>query len=98
MITEKDQNSLTSKGISIKKVNAQLEHFKEGFPFMNIQKPATIGDGIIHLDEEQKFMFTDQYRNGIDEGLSIVKFVPASGAATRMFKDLFSFINRNNFV
>lgn len=93
MITDKDQQCLKKKGISLEKVNLQLNQFKNGFPFMDIQKPASISNGIISLDEEQKFMFTDQYRNGIDEGCSIVKFVPASGAATRMFKDLFGFIN-----
>ncbi len=93
MISEKDLNYLNKKGISTEQVEYQLNQFKTGFPFMDIQKPASIGDGIINLDEEQKLMFTDQYRNGIDEGLTILKFVPASGAATRMFKDLFGFIN-----
>ncbi len=93
MINETDHEFLNKKGINQEQVNIQLNHFKNGFPFMDIQKPASIEDGIITLDEEQKLMFTDQYRKGIDEGLSILKFVPASGAATRMFKDLFSFIN-----
>ncbi len=92
MISEKDLNYLSEKGISTEQVEYQLNQFKTGFPFMDIQKPASIGDGIIKLDEEQKLMFIDQYRNGIDEGLTVLKFVPASGAATRMFKDLFSFI------
>lgn len=62
---------------------------------MDIQKPASTGSGIIVLDEEEKLMFTDQYRSGIDEGCSVIKFVPASGAATRMFKDMFGFIHAN---
>ena len=93
MINEKDLQYLDKKGISPEKAQYQLEQFKNGFPFMDIQRPASASDGIIRLDEEQKLMFTDQYRNGIEEGISILKFVPASGAATRMFKDLFTFIN-----
>jgi len=93
MTNEQDLNYLKEKGITNEQVEHQLNHFKSGFPFMDIQKPASIGDGIIRLDEEQKLMFTDQYRDGIDEGLTVLKFVPASGAATRMFKDLFGFIN-----
>ena len=93
MIHEKDLKYLLEKGISEEKANYQLNQFKEGFPFMDIQKPASVSDGIIRLDEEQKLMFTDQFKNGIDEGISVLKFVPASGAATRMFKDLFEFIN-----
>ncbi len=93
MITEKDSTLLNQLNISTEKVNQQLEQFKNGFPYMDIQKPATLSDGIIAIDEESKFMFIDQYRNGINNGLEILKFVPASGAATRMFKSLFSFIN-----
>ncbi len=93
MIKQNDQELLQSKGISTEQVNKQLEQFKLGFPFMDIKKPATIQDGIISLDEEQKLMFTDQFRSGIESGCTITKFVPASGAATRMFKALFSFIN-----
>lgn len=96
MITENDHSLLKKKGISIEKVYNQLEQFKKGFPFMNIQKTASIRDGIISLGEEEKLMYTDQYREGVDKGYSVLKFVPASGAATRMFKDLFSFINADN--
>ncbi len=93
MLTEKDQLYFKQKGISLDKINTQLLQFKNGFPFMDIKKPASVSDGIILLDEEQKFMFTDEFRRGIGDGCTILKFVPASGAATRMFKDLFSFIN-----
>ncbi|MGQ1783799.1 MULTISPECIES: DUF4301 family protein [unclassified Saccharicrinis] len=93
MIKQNDQTLLQSKGISKEKVEEQLSQFKIGFPFMDIKKPASVSDGIISLDEEQKLMFTDQFRTGVDNGCSIIKFVPASGAATRMFKDMFAFIN-----
>ena len=96
MINQNDQKLLQSKGISTEKVTEQLEQFKIGFPFMDVKKPASLSDGIISLDEEQKLMFTDQYRYGVDNGCSVIKFVPASGAATRMFKNLFSFINADN--
>ncbi|SMO85935.1 protein of unknown function [Saccharicrinis carchari] len=93
MITDKDISLLKSKGITTESVNKQLKQFEKGFAFMDIQKPASTGKGIIVLDEEEKLMFTDQYRAGIDQGCSVIKFVPASGAATRMFKDMFTFIN-----
>lgn len=93
MITDKDKSLLNSKGIPAENVNKQLKQFEKGFAFMDIQKPASTGNGIIVLDEEEKLMFTDQYRTGIDEGCTVIKFVPASGAATRMFKDMFGFIH-----
>ncbi|TLX76592.1 DUF4301 family protein [Labilibacter sediminis] len=93
MLKENDHKLLITKEISIDKVNQQLEQFKNGFPFMDIKEAASINNGIISLNEEEKLMFTDKYREGIDNGCSVIKFVPASGAATRMFKDLFSFIH-----
>ncbi|WP_075589991.1 DUF4301 family protein [Labilibacter marinus] len=93
MIKKDDHALLEKKGISTEKVEKQLEQFKLGFPFMDIKKAASVSEGIISLDEEQKLMFTDQFRTGIDEGCNVLKFVPASGAASRMFKDLFSFID-----
>src|SRR5690606_29550378 len=65
---------------------------KDGFPYLPLIKAATIGDGILSLDKNK----ADEYEKYYSEksgDLSIVKFVPASGAATRMFKSLFSFIN-----
>ena len=57
MINETDHEFLNKKGINLDQVNLQLNHFKNGFPFMDIQKPAAIGDGILTLDEEQKLLF-----------------------------------------
>lgn len=93
MIKQNDRTLLKSKNITEEKVKEQLSQFKIGFPFMDIKAPASTTNGILSLDEEQKLMFTDQFRNGIDNGYTVLKFVPASGAATRMFKDLFAFIN-----
>ncbi|WP_282036431.1 DUF4301 family protein [Saccharicrinis aurantiacus] len=93
MISEKDKEQISSKGTSLEKVITQIDHFKNGFPFMNIEKPASIGNGIIKLDEESKLTYTDYYRTALENDYTVSKFVPASGAATRMFKDLFSYIN-----
>ena len=54
-------------------------------------RPATIGDGILRLDEEKVNMMTAVF-DADREFYQFTKFVPASGAASRMFKDLFSFI------
>ena len=56
---------------------------------MDIIKPATVGNGIIRLEPDEVDDFIDIYKEF--DG-SRVKFVPASGAATRMFKHLFEFI------
>lgn len=88
MLTELDLKQLEEKGINPSEIKTQIESFTKGFPFLQIVKPATIGDGIIRLDPEEVDNLIDLYRTF--EG-SRLKFVPASGAATRMFKHLFEF-------
>jgi hypothetical protein len=72
-------------------VQLQLESFKRGFPFLSLVGPATPARGIQVWDESQVKHYQSYFQQKATE-LDIVKFVPASGAASRMFKDLFSFL------
>ncbi|MCS6833234.1 MAG: DUF4301 family protein, partial [Flammeovirgaceae bacterium] len=92
MFTPNDLAQIAQQGISLEAIEAQIANFKKGFPFLHIQKAATVGDGIVRLNEEQIAWHTNSYEKNL-EGKTIVKFVPASGAATRMFKDLFAFLD-----
>lgn len=90
MISAKDKEQLAQKGISEEKLNEQLNCFKTGFPYLKLYAAASVEEGILKLTEEEQQAFAEAW----DEAaklLHIVKFVPASGAASRMFKDLFSF-------
>ncbi|MDR1739361.1 MAG: DUF4301 family protein [Bacteroidales bacterium] len=82
---------LKKKGISEKQLSAQLKAFKTGFPYISLQEAATVGNGkIISFSQKE----IDRYVDFYDEMSSICdiqKFVPASGAATRMFKSLFAY-------
>ena len=89
MFTDTDLNQFAEQSINVDTVNEQIENFRRGFPFMQITEPATIGNGIIKLDCDEVDDLVDLYK-GFDG--SKVKFVPASGAATRMFKHLFEFL------
>jgi len=87
MLTKKDLEFAESNGLTISDIESQLHIFSRGIPPLDIIGPAVPGNGIACLDEkEQEDLVTryDQW-NG-----SRIKFVPASGAASRMFKDLFS--------
>lgn len=66
----------------------QIERFKEGFPSLKIVAAATIGRGIVKLDEKQLKEASDYCDTAKVAGKC--KFVPASGAASRMFKDVFA--------
>jgi len=73
-------------------IEAQIDRFKIGFPFINLDRPAVIGDGILSFSESEIESLISFY-DRINKDFKILKFVPASGAATRMFKDLFAGIN-----
>jgi hypothetical protein len=91
MFLEKDFSQIYELGIDLETVYQQINDFKEGFPFMVLQKAATPNDGVIQLSEEQLTTYEALYEKKVTK-LTPLKFVPASGAATRMFKSLFSFL------
>ncbi len=77
---------------SEKAVEEQLTRFREGFPYLRITAPAGVGNGIERLPQE-RVESLGKYYDSLSGDLKIVKFVPASGAATRMFKDLFGYLD-----
>jgi hypothetical protein len=92
VFTQKDLDQLAAKGITTKKVSAQLENFATGFPFADITAPATAANGVLQVSEAEIKHYESRYdANTADE--KIVKFVPASGAASRMFQAVFEFMN-----
>ena len=93
MISKADQLLLSKKGISAEQVAEQLKTFKTGFPFLKIKDAATIGNGVLNPSENEVEASLKVWDNYCAAGNAILKFVPASGAASRMFKDLFSFLS-----
>jgi len=83
-----DLEQLRQAGISESQAQEQLARFKQGTPFVNLARPATLGDGIYAISEDQVGRLSARYEEAQAQG-RVTKFVPASGAATRMFKDLF---------
>ena len=87
--TEQDQDQIMVQGVSLDQIDQQINHFVQGFPYLNVIKAATIGDGIIRVEENQLPTYIHRFDEAAHER-ELVKFVPASGAATRMFKSLFA--------
>ena len=87
MFSPTDQQQILERGASLSQVKEQIEHFKNGFPWMKIVGPATPQRGIKVLDSEAQEAAVAYYQKADVYGKS--KFVPASGAASRMFKDMF---------
>ena len=93
MFTEADKKQIEGRGMTVAQVERQLVQHREGFPFLKIEAAAAVGQGIVAPDENVQKAAQDEWENYKREGHKIVKFVPASGAASRMFKNMFAFLN-----
>ena len=91
MLTEKDLKQIAERGISEKQVEAQLKQIAEGFPFLKLEAAASTEKGILAPSNDEKAQDIKAWDNYKAEGHKVVKFVPASGAASRMFKNMFAF-------
>jgi hypothetical protein len=92
MFSKNDLKQIAEHGMTEDQVMSQIETFKNGFPFLNITAAATTSKGIFALNEDKVEKYTKKYEDELNER-KVVKFVPASGAASRMFKQLFDFMN-----
>ena len=90
---QQDIQQLQAKGITEAQIEKQIQQFQTGFPFLKIEAPASIGRGIIAPTEGEIAGYVKAWEDYKASGKKIVKFVPASGAASRMFKDIFSFVD-----
>ncbi|MBQ8277848.1 MAG: DUF4301 family protein [Bacteroidaceae bacterium] len=93
MITENEKKQLEQKGISEEQLKGQLECFAKGFPYLELHAAASTGKGIFAPSEEEVQTYLRAWDGYTEEAHKVVKFVPASGAASRMFKDIFAFLD-----
>ena len=96
MINDSDRAYLANRGITEETLDKQLKQFSTGFPYLRLQGSATVGNGILAVDGELEQKAIARWEQYLADGGDVCKFVPASGAASRMFKALFSFVNSDN--
>lgn len=92
MFTPEDIKQLEAHGITLAQAEQQMLDFKNGFPALDIVGPASVKDGIMKLTKAQQDEYIALWQEYLKEGHSVLKFVPASGAASRMFKNLFEYL------
>jgi Domain of unknown function (DUF4301) len=92
MLAPHDHHELTRRGISAYQVEGQLQHLRDGVSPITLIRPCRLNDGIIQLRPEQLSHYQQQFKAVIQED-RVSKFIPASGAATRMFNDLLKFLS-----
>ncbi|HYW97165.1 MAG TPA: DUF4301 family protein [Bacteroidales bacterium] len=88
MFTDKDIKQIENNGMKVADIERQLDYFREGIPNIRLVRPALVGDGIEVVDDENEEKLVNSYE-ALKTGCRPLKFIPASGAASRMFKDLF---------
>ncbi|MEG1748489.1 MAG: DUF4301 family protein [Tannerellaceae bacterium] len=98
MFTTKDMEQLAAKGISEKQINDQLACFVKGFPYLEIASSASVEKGIMLIPQDKQAVYMNAWDAYLARNKKIVKFVPASGAASRMFKNLYEFLSADYSV
>lgn len=93
MFNDIDLLQINHKGVTLPVIQKQIDHFITGFPFINLVRPALSGDGILRFEADQLSFYHSYFEKRLPN-LKVVKFVPASGAASRMFKHLFEFMEK----
>jgi hypothetical protein len=97
VFTDKDLRQIEEHGLTIDEVHRQLDLFKMPKPFLKLAGPCIVGDGIMVFNRENITSLIETYETG-GPGHDCVKFVPASGAASRMFKVLLRYLNQEKEI
>ena len=93
MLTQEDKDLLAKKGISEQQIAEQLACFEKGFPYLKLFAAASVENrGIMLIGEDAKKTYLAAWDSYKESDKKVVKFVPASGAASRMFKNMFEFL------
>lgn len=92
MFSETDLQQIKDRGSNREQIEHQVGQFKTGFPYLNIKQVAAAGSGILRLEETEVNRYIAAY-DQLAPVKEVLKFVPASGAASRMFKALFAHID-----
>jgi len=93
IFSAEDRIQIQQRGISPERIREQLELFARGISYLNLHRPCTLGDGIEAIPRQEEAALVESYEQAAATGRCL-KFVPASGAASRMFKEWFKGLER----
>jgi hypothetical protein len=93
MLNTDDMESLAKRGISEQQIARQLSCFEKGFPYLKIVASASTEKGIMTVPQKEQVVYMDAWDSYLEKNKKILKFVPASGAASRMFKNLYEYLS-----
>ena len=93
MLSKKNLDQIARQGLTEQIIEQQLSQFKNGFPFLKLKAAASVEEGIVKTNDKQREHYINLWNSYKQGNKKIVKFVPASGAASRMFKNLFEYLD-----
>ncbi len=94
VFTETDIERIEKEGLNRDRVLGQIDLFKKGARPVKLNRPCTVNDGIVIFQEEELRNMAALYEENLQTGREVLKFVPASGAASRMFKDWYIYMDK----
>jgi len=97
VFTDSDLGQIRSLGIAEEQVRYQIAIFEKGRTHLKLARPCTLGDGVISISEDAMEAMSLNHQEAARKG-RLLKFVPASGAASRMFKALLKFNSENEMI
>ena len=97
ILSASDIEHIRARGTTEEKVLRQIDLCRLGAVTVTLDRPATVGDGIIRVADGEREKLVVLHDEAAKAGRCL-KFVPASGAATRMFKEWHSVFNRGGFT
>jgi hypothetical protein len=96
IFAELDIGRIRKEGLTVHQVLKQIDLFKKGVFPVRLNRPCTINDGIITIPERDLNSITALHEEEARKG-RMLKFVPASGAASRMFRDWYRYLEKSDF-
>jgi hypothetical protein len=94
--TNHDRKRIHEEGLTEEDIAKQLEIFKRGIPPVKLHRPCTVGDGIVVISDSERETLLHLHQKIAEQG-AMIKFVPASGAASRMFRKWFQYADMDAF-
>ena len=85
--SDQDREQIDGHGATVDLILQQIRRFQNGFAFSKLQRPCTVGDGLTVLSDQQQAASLQTFESAVAAG-RVTKFVPASGAGSRMFERL----------
>jgi len=95
--SENDRRTITSAGMTIEEIERQLKIFRGGSSPVRLLRPCTLGDGIVAIADEKRPFLIETCEAARQDG-RLMKFVPASGAASRMFREWHAALAKGEFA